>query len=86
MHDRTPDYVFTIPSLADNIALDCRIYHPQSFEDVALRGMPKTWQTKGAVVAHPYSPLGGCMDDPVVMTVVEQLLDLDFVVGTFNFR
>lgn len=26
------------------------------------------------------------MDDPVVMTIVDQLIDLDFVVGTFNFR
>ena len=26
------------------------------------------------------------MDDPVVMTIVDQLVDLDFVVGTFNFR
>lgn len=26
------------------------------------------------------------MDDPVVLAAVEQLLDLDFVVGTFNFR
>jgi hypothetical protein len=26
------------------------------------------------------------MDDAVVTSVVDQLLDLDFVVGTFNFR
>jgi hypothetical protein len=26
------------------------------------------------------------MDDAVVATIVDQLLDLDFVVGTFNFR
>jgi hypothetical protein len=26
------------------------------------------------------------MDDAVVTTIVDQLLDLDFVVGSFNFR
>jgi alpha/beta superfamily hydrolase len=59
------------------------LYHPVSLQDPQSTGL----QTKkGAIIAHPYGPLGGCMDDPVVLTVVEQLLDLDFVVGTFNFR
>jgi hypothetical protein len=26
------------------------------------------------------------MDDAVVMTIIDELLDLDFVVGSFNFR
>jgi hypothetical protein len=80
---RTPAYCFTIPSVYDGICLDCRLYHPVSFQDTQSARL----QTKkGAIVAHPYGPLGGCMDDPVVMTVVEQLVDLGFVVGTFNFR
>lgn len=41
---------------------------------------------KGAIVAHPYAPLDGCQDDPVVMAVVERLLEMDLVVLTFNFR
>ncbi|KAI5204417.1 hypothetical protein E4T39_03533 [Aureobasidium subglaciale] len=82
MAEFIPAYCFTIPSLSDGTLLDCRIYHPVSFQD------PTTYQPnrKAALIAHPYAPLGGCMDDPVVMTVVVQLLELDFVVGTFNFR
>lgn len=92
MRDRppaTPAYQFTIPSIADGLQLDCRIYHPKSVDsDDASDAVVATraWGRKGAVVAHPYAPLGGCFDDPVVLTVVDQLLDLDFVVGTFNFR
>jgi hypothetical protein len=26
------------------------------------------------------------MDDAVVMTIIDELLNLDFVVGSFNFR
>ncbi|KAI5274953.1 hypothetical protein E4T47_02062 [Aureobasidium subglaciale] len=82
MADNIPAYCFTIPSVSDSTILDCRIYHPVSFQD------PTTYQPnkKAALIAHPYAPLGGCMDDPVVMTVVEQLLELGFIVGTFNFR
>ena len=82
-----PAYCFTIPSIHDGIALDCRIYHPPSLDGSSSEtGSTFPQRKKGAVIAHPYAPLGGCMDDPVVMTVVEQLLELDHVVGTFNFR
>ncbi|TDZ44913.1 hypothetical protein CTRI78_v009217 [Colletotrichum trifolii] len=37
-------------------------------------------------MAHPYAPLGGCYDDPVVGIVAAELLKQGFVVGTFNFR
>jgi alpha/beta superfamily hydrolase len=37
-------------------------------------------------VAHPYAPLGGCYDDPVVNFIGAQLLQAGYVVGTFNFR
>lgn len=81
----SPAYQFTIPSLADGLPLDCRLYHPRSFgDDLFIASKP--WMKKGAIVAHPYAPLGGCQDDPVVMAVVEQLLEMDLVVLTFNFR
>ena len=41
---------------------------------------------RGAIIAHPYAPLGGSSDDPVVQAVGKSLLDCGFVVGTFNFR
>lgn len=83
MTENTPVYCFTIPSVSDGTLLDCRIYHPISLQD-AQSTQQQT--RKAALVAHPYAPLGGSMDDAVVATMVNQLLDLDFVVGTFNFR
>ncbi|THW68219.1 hypothetical protein D6D25_01509 [Aureobasidium pullulans] len=83
MTGNAPVYCFTIPSLHDSTVLDCRIYHPASLQDAQI-GQQRT--RKAALIAHPYAPLGGYMDDPVVMTIVDQLIDLDFVVGTFNFR
>lgn len=41
---------------------------------------------KAAIVAHPYAPLGGCFDDPVVGAMTEELLNGGYVVGTFNLR
>ncbi|KAF4479172.1 hypothetical protein CGGC5_v011766 [Colletotrichum fructicola Nara gc5] len=37
-------------------------------------------------MAHPYAPLGGCYDDPIVDIVAGTLLRHGFLVGTFNFR
>jgi hypothetical protein len=37
-------------------------------------------------VAHPYAPLGGCYDDPIVDIVASTILKQGFIVGTFNFR
>ena len=74
-----PAYSFTLPSLEDDIKLDCRIYHPKALQHTS-------WEVKAAVVAHPYAPLGGCYDDPVVMAVTGTLLKQGYVVGTFNFR
>jgi alpha/beta superfamily hydrolase len=37
-------------------------------------------------VAHPYAPLGGCFDDPVVDEVGGELLNAGFFLVTFNFR
>lgn len=37
-------------------------------------------------MAHPYAPMGGCYDDPIVEAVTSRLLKNGFLVGTFNFR
>ena len=74
---------FTIPSIHDDTPLDCRVYHPAKLTNCTSESV---WQKGGAVIAHPYAPLGGCYDDPVVLSAVTELLKLGFVVGTFNFR
>ena len=78
-----PALSITIPSVHDDATLECRIYHPQS-----LTANPRAppWRKHAAVLAHPYAPLGGCFDDPVVETLATTLLRQDFLVGTFNFR
>jgi alpha/beta superfamily hydrolase len=81
-----PAYSFTIPSLADDTPLDCRIYHPEDFEAVLANAAENGHATRGAIVAHPYPVLGGSYDDAVVLAVVRCLLKEGFVVGTFNFR
>jgi hypothetical protein len=81
-----PAWSFTIPSLADDTPLDCRIYHPPHFEAVLANAVENGHATRGAIIAHPYAPLGGNYDDAVVLTLVKCLLREGFVVGTFNFR
>ena len=80
-----PSFSFTIPSLHDDIDLDCRIYNPphSAFTPSSNETL---WIPRGAVVAHPYAPLGGCYDDPIVLVVVEECLKKGLVVATFNFR
>ncbi|POR39061.1 GPI transamidase component PIG-S [Tolypocladium paradoxum] len=79
-----PALTLTIPSLHDGTVLDCRVHHPASLAAVNPRAPP--WRRHAAVVAHPYAPMGGCYDDPVVEDVAGQLLRRGYVVGTFNFR
>ncbi|KAI9682096.1 MAG: hypothetical protein M1817_000150 [Caeruleum heppii] len=76
---------FTIPSVHDDTVLDCRVYHPINLTRDCHEGRGP-WQKRGAIIAHPYAPLGGSFDDPVVAAVAQELLQLDFIVGTFNFR
>lgn len=38
------------------------------------------------MLAHPYAPLGGNYDDPIIETLTEILLKRGYLVGTFNFR
>lgn len=83
MSSPKPSFRFTIPSVYDGTPLDCRIYRPFSIDQ---NGEGKKWRTQGAIVAHPYAPLGGCYDDPVVKTVTEELMALGYMVLTFNFR
>ena len=79
MHLPEPALTFTLPSTHDGTILDCRVYHPLS--------LATTWRPRhAAVVAHPYAPLGGSYDDPIVADVSSQLLRRGFIVGTFNFR
>ncbi|WEW59235.1 hypothetical protein PRK78_004704 [Emydomyces testavorans] len=78
-----PNYSFAIPSLYDGIQLECRLFHPRAPQHVL--GASKL-EKKAAVVAHPYVPLGGCFDDPVVGVITHELLKGGYVVGTFNLR
>ncbi|KAI0018543.1 Alpha/Beta hydrolase protein [Xylariomycetidae sp. FL0641] len=76
-----PSLSFVLPSLHDGTPLDCRVYHP-----AVLSGPLSPWPGHAAVVAHPYAPLGGCFDDPVVALLAAVLVQRGFVVATFNFR
>lgn len=78
-----PTLTLTLPSISDGLTLDCRIYHPFS---LSASSKAPAWLKHAAVVAHPYAPMGGCYDDPVVGAVAAQLLRKGFLVGTFNFR
>ncbi|KAI3322632.1 hypothetical protein HD806DRAFT_108877 [Xylariaceae sp. AK1471] len=79
-----PCLSFTLPSIQDNTKLDCRVYHPRCLRDPSRPGTP--WSRYAAVVAHPYAPLGGCFDDPIVDVIAGTLLQLGFLIATFNFR
>lgn len=82
-----PHYSFTIPSIHDDTTLDCRIYHPWIFDEVAEDPKAKLrWRKRGIVMAHPYAPMGGSYDDRVVGIVVDEMLKAGYIVGTFNFR
>ena len=71
-------YSFTLPSVEDDTTLECRIYY---------RNLTSTHTgVKGAVLAHPYTPLGGCYDDAVILSITETLLEQGYIVSTFNFR
>ncbi|KIW07175.1 uncharacterized protein PV09_02044 [Verruconis gallopava] len=77
-----PKLSFTIPSIHDDTVLDCRLYYSTSSNIGS--GL---YRARGAVIAHPYAPLGGCYDDPVVGLVVSEISKLSFgFICTFNFR
>lgn len=78
----TPSANFTLPSLYDDLELDCRLYFPrirsETHKEARLKGC--------AIFAHPYAPLGGNYDDPVAHSVGSVLVRSGFVLATFNFR
>ncbi|KAL4974880.1 Alpha/Beta hydrolase protein [Aspergillus desertorum] len=79
----SPTHSFTVPSIYDSTQLACRIYIPRQ---LSIRNDTSQCHVRGAIVAHPYAPLGGCYDDPVVSFIGGELLEAGYVVGTFNFR
>lgn len=74
-----PSSAFTIPSIHDDLELDCRVYYPRYCDN---HFFGRTF----AILAHPYATLGGCYDDPVVGLAGSTLLQNGVTVGTFNFR
>jgi hypothetical protein len=79
----SPRSSFTIPSLHDDLELDCRLYFPRiSTSEKEQERVGRSF----AIIAHPYAPLGGSYDDPVVALAGSVLLKHGFVLGTFNFR
>ncbi|CAK7273190.1 hypothetical protein SEPCBS119000_005523 [Sporothrix epigloea] len=91
-----PALTLTLPSIHDGIPIDCRIYLPPSVLRVAstaaatadISATARRWRGHAAIVAHPYAPMGGSYNDPVVRMVAQTLLQSpsEFVVATFNFR
>ena len=73
-----PTLTFTVPSVHDDTKLDCRLYLPRTAH--------QSEKKRGAVVAHPYAPLGGCSDDHVVAAVSVEFLRQGYTTCTFNFR
>lgn len=82
----TPDLNFTIPSQQDGVALECRIYHPNSVLPISTVSQNTSCRRKGSIVAHPFTSFGGNMNDPVVSLIAETCLAEGFIVGMFNFR
>ncbi|KAF1841738.1 uncharacterized protein K460DRAFT_379753 [Cucurbitaria berberidis CBS 394.84] len=80
-----PHYSFTIPSIHDDMTLDCRIYHPAALNTSDAASKTR-WRKRGIIMAHPYAPMGGSYDDRVVGIVVDESLKAGWIVGSFNFR
>ncbi|KIX07540.1 uncharacterized protein Z518_02193 [Rhinocladiella mackenziei CBS 650.93] len=76
-----PNCSFVIPSIHDALELDCRIYYPRRTE----QSFP-LFGKSFAIFAHPYAPLGGSYDDPVVALCGSVLLQHGCFLVTFNFR
>jgi hypothetical protein len=80
-----PTFSFVIPSIHDDTPLDCRIYHPHRWLPGEVNDTIP-WTPRGAIIAHPYTTLGGSYDDYVVLVAVAEIVNAGFVAGTFNFR
>lgn len=76
-----PNYAFNIPSIHDDLELDCRLYYPRRTEQNS-----DIFGKSFAIFAHPYATLGGSYDDPVVALAGGILLRYGCSLITFNFR
>lgn len=77
----SPSANFTLPSLYDDLELDCRLYFPRRKSEhgaITAQGC--------AIFAHPYAPLSGSFDDHVVHSIGSVLLGQGYILTTFNFR
>ncbi|KAA8910632.1 Alpha/Beta hydrolase protein [Sphaerosporella brunnea] len=79
MHHRPPSTALNlfIPSLHDSTPLETLLLVPSP--------VPTT-SRKAAVIAHPYGPLGGSLNDAVVQRLAAILLRRGYIVVLFNFR
>ena len=77
----TPTYSFSVPSLYDGLEIQCRIYHPYPGREAESCA-----PFKAAIVGHPYAPMGGSFDVPVVVHVSRTLVKAGYIVATINFR
>lgn len=75
------NYAFKIPSVHDDLELDCRLYYPRRTEQNS-----EIFGKVFAIFAHPYATLGGSYDDPVVGIAGAVLLRYGCSLITFNFR
>lgn len=76
---------FSLPSLYDGTEVKCRLYFPRLRQRSVTDAVGLT-ASGVAIFAHPYAPLGGSFDDPVVQLIGKQLLKENLLLLTFNFR
>lgn len=81
----SPSASFTLPSLYDDLEVHCRIYFPR-LKSMTVSATRSSLIRGCAIFAHPYAPLGGSYDDPVVQTLGSLLLKHGLILITFNFR
>ncbi|KAL4066748.1 Alpha/Beta hydrolase protein [Scleroderma yunnanense] len=63
-------------SLKSGVALETAVAYPP----------PECHSTRAAFCLHPWSWLGGCMDDPTIQTIVKLLVRLNIYVVYYNSR
>jgi alpha/beta superfamily hydrolase len=83
MNKTDPTFSFSIHSVHDGCKLHCRLYLPGWVKNI--ESTPAS-AVRGAILAHPYTALGGTYDDEVIGFLTDELLHEGYIVGTFNFR
>ncbi|KAK4508246.1 hypothetical protein PRZ48_001984 [Zasmidium cellare] len=81
-----PGYGVHIPSIHDGLTLTCRLHYSSRLGDFANSAWDQQRGYQGAIVAHPYAPLGGSQEDHVVAETTKTLVQGGYIVMTFNFR